>query len=237
MLQSELFLRTFKRRIEVKRTNLAEDFISILDRIEELTAGILTKRNFTGKKENLKFIFDALNDLADSINFCIEVIVPSRLRYYAFRDQLTDVFNRHYLREKVNELYNHPEKFPVGIIFVDLDDLKYVNDNFGHHVGDLYITQAAEILKNSVREKDYIFRFGGDEFLILIPNADETLINNILLRINKNLKEYNKLESLKFPLTFSIGTTLWKNPSEPFSKIIQKADEDMYKNKEKKNNN
>ena len=182
----------------------------------------------------MKFIFDALNDLADSINFSMKVIVPSRLRYYAFRDQLTDVFNRHYLREKINEFYNHPEEFPVGIIFVDLDDLKYINDNFGHHVGDLYITQAAEILKNSIRETDYIFRFGGDEFLILIPNADETLINNIVLRINKNLKEYNRSRNLKSPLGLSIGTTLWRNPSEPFSKIIQKADEDMKTKKKRK---
>ena len=231
--QSRLFLRALNRYYKAKRLGLEGECFNLLTRIEEIAAGNLVKRYFqsTGKRS---LLFEALNDLVDAVSFLVRVVAPDKLQYYAFRDHLTDTYNRHFLKEEVEFLKSHPEKFPVGVVFVDMDDLKKINDSYGHNAGDLYLRKAVEVIRASVRGGDLVFRIGGDEFVVLIPKANYSTLKKIAHRVKKNAALVSRLEKLKPPLSLSVGVALWRSPEEDFFKVLFLADKEMYKDKRTK---
>ncbi len=230
---AEKFLNAFRRRISLKEKR--DDCFLVLGRLEELIGWNFIKRFPPEDREDLQPLFDAFNDLIDSFHFFAELFVPSRIAYYAFRDPLTEVFNRHFLREQINFLKSRKEMFPIGIIYVDMDNLKLINDNFGHKFGDLYIKKLAEVLVSSIRGNDFVVRLGGDEFVIIVTKASEQILEKIANRIKNNIDRFN-LNSGKFlpyPLSVSIGWSLWKSPEDPFERALEEADLKMYENKRK----
>jgi PAS domain S-box-containing protein len=96
------------------------------------------------------------------------------IKHMAYHDQLTSLPNRYLLREKLNEFVRnsreHHENF--ALLFLDLDRFKAVNDTFGHEIGDKFLIEIAEKLKELVDESDIISRYGGDEFTILLSNSN-----------------------------------------------------------------
>jgi len=237
LFQANLFLNAFQRRVTIRRKKrFRSDYFLILNRIEELTAEHVVKRYPRYRNLGLRTIFEAFNDLADSINFLTTLVVPSKIKYYAFRDPLTDTYNRHFLNEQLKLLRRHKEMFPVGILFADIDDLKLINDTLGHKEGDRYIVRMVEVLKASLRGGDRIFRVGGDEFVVLIPRANEEIMEKILKRIKNNLEYLNKEEGLNPPLGISLGYAIWNSPEESFSEVLDKADKAMYAGKKRKSN-
>jgi diguanylate cyclase (GGDEF)-like protein len=228
-----LFLRTLNGFYKAKQLGLEEELFNLLSRIEEISAGNLVKRFFqTGGKTAL--LFEALNDLVDSVTFLLKVVAPDKLQYYAFRDPLTDVYNRHFLKEEIEFLKSQPEKFPVGLIFLDLDNLKKINDSFGHNVGDFYLKKAVEVIRSSLRGGDLIFRIGGDEFVVLIPKVSFSTLKKVAHRIKSNATLVSKMEKLSPPLSISVGYALWRSPKEDFFKVLFLADKEMYKDKRTK---
>lgn len=225
-----MFYRAFLRHLSLPK-NYPEELLRVLNRIEELIGWNFVKR-INGDGGALTHpLTDALNDLVDSVDFLVKNVVPRKIIYYAFRDPLTEVFNRYFLQEQIHFLSRNRENFPIGLIYLDLDRLKQVNDTFGHRVGDLYIQQFASILRSSVRKGDLVFRVGGDEFLILVPKASERLLNRIIYRIRNNTELVNRTGKLPVPLSFSSGWSLWTSPSEPFEIALERADRMMYLNK------
>jgi len=112
-----------------------------------------------------------------------------------------------------------------------MDNLKEINDKLGHKIGDLYLKKLSEALKASVRHSDIVFRLGGDEFLVLVPQLKEGALKKIERRIQKNINYLNRLEGLNPPLSASVGMSVWKSPDEPFLKAIESADLEMYQRK------
>ncbi|RUM45053.1 MAG: hypothetical protein DSY35_01265 [Desulfurobacterium sp.] len=234
LFQANLFLNAFQRRVRIRRRKrFRSDYFLILNRIEELTAEHVVKRYPRYRNLGLRTIFEAFNDLADSINFLTTLVVPGKIKYYAFRDPLTDTYNRHFLNEQLRLLRNHRDMFPVGILFADIDDLKLINDTLGHKEGDRYIVRMVEVLKASLRGGDRIFRVGGDEFIVLIPKANEEVMEKIIKRIRNNLNYLNEQEGLTPPLNVSLGFSLWNSPEEPFTEALDRADRAMYEEKKK----
>ena len=207
MFQSNLFLRAFRRRISILQdANFSKEYLMILNRIEDFIAGRYSKRYLPlDNNHRLEVIFDAFNDLADSINFFMSVVAPKRIKYLAFRDSLTDAYNRHFLMEHLRFLKNYSSRFPVGVIFVDMDDLKKVNDMLGHKAGDVYLTKLVEAVKGSIRSSDKVFRIGGDEFIILVPQANEEVLERIMDRIRRQIDYVNRVEEFNPPLSISMG--------------------------------
>ncbi|MEG1642476.1 MAG: diguanylate cyclase [Synergistaceae bacterium] len=144
----------------------------------------------------------------------------------AYCDLLTRLYNRRYFEQTLSKRLT--DKVDILLCMIDLDDLKSVNDTFGHSAGDEYLVAVAfELIKN-FRKSDVICRIGGDEFAIIFENCEENLILEKLSLVNKKLKSISN----KFLMSISYGVARADKENETsIDKIVGKADERMYKNK------
>lgn len=157
-----------------------------------------------------------------------------KLRYMGLHDTLTGLYNRAFFEDEIQRLESSGV-FPVGVIIVDADGLKIVNDQLGHAMGDDLLIRAARVLKKSVRGDDIVARIGGDEFAILMPNCDENILHQVLSRIESNISNENELNELNYILSLSSGGYTC-NLRGTLRDSIARADARMYeiKNKKKK---
>ena len=120
---------------------------------------------------------------------------------------------------------------------VDLDNFKDINDSFGHQLGDLTLIKVVESIKNSIRDKNKIYRFGGDEFIVLLPSVDVNTAFSIANRIVENIRSINSIYQLKgINVTASIGITEYDgndsaNKKNDIETILRRADQAMYQAK------
>ncbi|MEG6523762.1 diguanylate cyclase domain-containing protein [Desulfotomaculum sp. 1211_IL3151] len=148
------------------------------------------------------------------------------IRKAAITDNLTGLYNRKYVEQVWSDLVLGNK--PFGVIMLDVNALKYINDNHGHEAGDRLLINAANIICKSVRRTDYVFRFGGDEFLVLLPEADE----ETLAAIKQRIKSQNQVPTQEQPISvnLSIGICLSKEVNNA-GEIIPRADQRMYLDK------
>lgn len=171
--------------------------------------------------------------LTDIIRYEELVKYKDRLEYIGYHDSLTDLYNRAYVNKALKE-----EQFQrVAIFSMDIDGLKYVNDNFGHAEGDKLIASLADVLKSAFRETDIVARFGGDEFIALVRECDEELAASLKNRVTSLINKHNNSgvkEHLKIRL--SVGYVTSEKIVDDMSVLIKKADVKMYEEKRKKVN-
>lgn len=151
-----------------------------------------------------------------------------KIRYFTFHDSLTGLYNRLFAEEELKRL-DDGRHLPLSILFADLNGLKFVNDTFGHHRGDLVLQEATQILRNSCRESDIVSRFGGDEFLIILPSTPSSTLAEIAERINARSLEVQREDP--FFLGLSVGLATKNDPSQDLWAIIQEAEEHSYERK------
>lgn len=165
-------------------------------------------------------------------------LVQLELERLANFDMLTGLPNRNMFMHSFTKIISLAKRnnYMVGLLFIDLDDFKIVNDTYGHDVGDIIIKQAGERLKNCIRTSDFLIRMGGDEFLIILSKVREE--NDIVVvteRINKAFEEPFK-ERGEFCLGASIGISICPyNGSDP-DMLLSYADMAMYHSKDTKRN-
>ena len=151
-------------------------------------------------------------------------------------DELTGLYNRRrffVLTEQYLKLSVRTKK-KLLLLFIDMDNLKWINDHHGHNEGDQALIELANILKKTFRESDIIARIGGDEFVVLSESADEN--DEILMtRLYENIKDYNAKRSRRYNLSISVGATQF-DPNYPVSidELLSKADALMYAEKRRK---
>ena len=156
----------------------------------------------------------------------------NEIKYISYHDKLTGLYNRSYLEEEMERL-NVQRKLPISIIMADLNGLKLVNDSYGHHEGDKLLVHAADVLKNCCRKEDIVGRWGGDEFLIFLPETDQKEAKKIADRI-KHKSEKIKINNKKkgpIPLSMALGFAVKNSRNNDINEILNKAEDTMYKNK------
>ena len=162
-----------------------------------------------------------------------------KLAYLANHDNITGAYNRHYLSRMIPQEFNRSLRYghAIGFMMIDIDRFKEINDRFGHQQGDKVLKKIALFLKSQMRNVDKVIRYGGDEFLVVLPESKEEL-QNIKNRLDRQLKK-KKLDTGTdgIPLSLSIGMALWKpDNKENLEEVINLADRRMYEDKEKKQN-
>lgn len=149
------------------------------------------------------------------------------IQYIAFHDYLTGLYNRRFYEEELHRL-DVPRNLPMTIVMGDVNGLKLVNDSFGHEIGDILLQKVAQILKQHFRKDDIIARFGGDEFVILLPKTTASDTEKILERIHESLGK----ESINgVGLSVSFGRQTKIDESEAIEQITKGAEDKMYRNK------
>ncbi|MCR5690837.1 MAG: diguanylate cyclase [Eubacterium sp.] len=153
----------------------------------------------------------------------------------AFIDPLTGVYNRQYMLKtfRANEHIQKKNKIFAGISF-DLDDFKYINDNFGHLAGDSALQTFGKILREAVNLTDGIpFRIGGDEFMILTYASSEEEVDRLIEEVQNLVDTQNKTSKNKFTLKFSAGAAIfYPNQNDNIDSLMARMDEEMYRVKE-----
>ncbi len=151
------------------------------------------------------------------------------------RDPLTNLLTRRTLEEIfVNVLdISMITGEPFGVAFVDIDDFKKINDTYGHDAGDIVLKEITNTIKKNLRKSDYIFRYGGEEFVIIVPATDENTFYKILEKIRKKINQTPiKINGDTINVSVSIGGVIIKTKHViPLSKVIKKADKLMYQAK------
>lgn len=157
--------------------------------------------------------------------------LEEKLEYLSYTDSLTGVGNREYLKREVVKICKD-KKIPIGTIVLDIDNLKDVNDSYGHSKGDKLIVYVANILREVFIENSFISRVGGDEFVILLKNISEEYIKERLELLERKVLEKNKNVDIKIKV--SKGYYFSKEFCGDILNIIDKADFNMYIDKKNK---
>jgi diguanylate cyclase (GGDEF)-like protein len=154
-----------------------------------------------------------------------------RLEHLSITDKLTQTFNRIGIDNSINNELNRLKRYGqnFGIILLDVDYFKKVNDTFGHDVGDFVLKGIAEVLKKNTRATDIVGRWGGEEFLIICPETNEDNISKLaeLLRTHIEQHDFNPVDKV----TCSFGTTI-ANKDDDINSLLKKADSALYEAKE-----
>jgi diguanylate cyclase (GGDEF)-like protein len=150
-------------------------------------------------------------------------------------DTVTNVFSRSFLKDLLQGEVSRAERNnrPLSLLMTDLDNFKQVNDRYGHLMGDFVLSQIAGILKTCVRGSDYVIRYGGDEFLVVLPETDEKGATVVVSRINQKVAEWDHSNRVgDLPISLSLGLYVHAS-GQSAEQDVAEADARMYAAKQK----
>jgi len=174
------------------------------------------------------FAYRILHNLEVSIEEGIRLELQAEVsETKAMRDSLTGLCNRDFANKWLESKAKSKSK--VGVLFLDLDNFKKFNDNYGHHIGDEVLINISRRLQNSVRSRDYVCRYAGDEFIILIDDEDRSTIDEIGERIRLSLDSPMRVEGEdNLIVTGSIGIAVLGVHGKNQAEVLRSADSAMY---------
>ncbi|MHC1784634.1 MAG: diguanylate cyclase [Anaerolineaceae bacterium] len=174
--------------------------------------------------------------LADHLSLSLTNLkLRETLRSQSIRDPLTGLYNRRYMEESLGRELPRAirKKTPVGIIMMDIDHFKVFNDTYGHEAGDLVLRELGSLIQNHIRSEDIACRFGGEEFLLILPEANQ----EFTVKRAENIRELVKSMRIKYhrrflgTITVSLGVAIFPEHSSTGEGILHKADEALYQAK------
>ncbi len=182
-------------------------------------------------KERVKNLNKELENSKKSVEKLTEVLKASEK--IATTDLLTGALTRMAIFKHISDNIELSKRhnFPVSMLFLDIDNFKSVNDNYGHKAGDVVLKKIVESAINNIRKSDKFARFGGEEFLILMPHADLKAALVVAEKVRRNIESLQfQVNEKKFSVTISIGLARLDS-SDDTNILIEKADKAMYKSK------
>lgn len=156
-------------------------------------------------------------------------ISQNKIEYLSFHDKLTGLYNRAFFEEELKRL-DTARKYPLSLVYGDINGLKSINDRYGHQEGDRLLCEVARIIKICFRKEDLVARWGGDEFIIILPNTDIDSANEIIDRIN------SRCLVTKFkrkPVSIALGAATKFEQGMSIASVIREAENKMYEEKGK----
>jgi two-component system cell cycle response regulator len=177
-----------------------------------------------------------LGHMAKHLRFSLQHWQAQRL---SFLDDLTSLYNQKYMGHVLeNEIHRaQRERSKFSVLFMDVDYFKSVNDTRGHWVGSRLLVEVGRVVRNCIRKSDYAFRYGGDEFVVVLPATDATQAIVAAERIRAVVEKTEFLiEGEPVRLTLSIGLATYPDHAKTYKDIIKMADEAMYCGKNKSRN-
>jgi diguanylate cyclase (GGDEF)-like protein len=185
------------------------------------------RRNFSSFEVRLAELFASQAALAIVTRSYIE-----KIHKLAIMEGLTGLYNQSYFYQRLEEELARASrsKYPLSILFMDVDGLKDINDTRGHLTGDKVLKLIARNIKSNIRKMDIAFRYGGDEFVVILPQADQDKAFLVAERIREKIKK------MPFSLGLSIGIASFPQDAKKLRELLDKADQAMYQAKQKGGN-
>lgn len=183
-----------------------------------------TYKNFTETDMRI------LSSIASFTSIAIENgFLYKKVEDLAMVDSLTGINNRYYFNEVLSHEIEQVKRYKktMSLLMLDVDNLKVINDSFGHMMGDNVLSALADILKASVRESDYLSRFGGDEFVIIMPEATEDEAFVLAKRIQDTIEKWNIKQTTE-GLKLSISIGIQEGRLENIDEILLNTDRELY---------
>jgi diguanylate cyclase (GGDEF)-like protein len=220
----------------------AVDYITKPFNTIELQARIKTHLELKKVRDDLKQSNKQLQEVNTALQAANQLItvknqmlkeMMEQLEYAAKVDALTGLFNRRYAVEKIEEEVARQQRNQKSFSFLmaDIDFFKKVNDTYGHDGGDHVLKAISQMMQQTIREQDWLARWGGEEFLMLLPESDlaEAMLvaERIRQKIEENVIDYQKM---KIAVTITLGVATYDG-TEPVEQIIKKADNALYDGK------
>jgi len=226
MIDSEDYYKQVERYAEqIRNTSNADEIIRILDVVLSETRGLRFSDEVFAAQEQVKCAEQKIESLRSELE---------QLRGLVQTDQMTGAFNRRGLddifkREAARADRNAQS---LGVVLIDLDNFKQINDNLGHQYGDSVLINLVSVAKETLRPSDIVARFGGEEFVVLLPDVEMEDALTIISRLQNNLAKIFSIQVDKqlIPITFSAGIAI-RSFGEHQNSVTSRADKALYQAK------
>jgi len=234
MEKTDLFLNATETRAELKIPKDPSRYMdlhvtTLYEEGQLLNGRLMVFRDISESKQvekRLRYVNDRLQGQLIEIG-----LLQSKLREQAIRDPLTDIFNRRYLDETLDRELSRAgrENYPVCVIMIDIDHFKRVNDTYGHEAGDLVLKAIAETLSEQSRRGDFACRYGGEEFVVALPNMTLETAHERAEDLRKSLNRLRvPYEYYSLSVTISMGIACFPENGLTRNAILRAADQAMY---------
>ncbi len=199
-------------------------------RIKDRSEHLILEKIQVVKHQSKSYYLYMLEDITESRK------LVDRYRYLAMHDALTGLANRSLAKDRFSHALLNSVRAgeKLGVLLCDLNEFKQVNDQYGHHVGDLFLIEVGKKLVELVREGDTVARIGGDEFLIIIERLQsEDELDHLVQKINKQLQISFDIDGQTIDARVSIGDAISPQDGMTYENLLKVADHKMYREKER----
>ncbi len=196
------------------------------------TFGLYTKSTRSPTDHELKLALEAARLASVAVE---RDRAERKIRYLANHDVLTGLPNRQEFKTKLEEKVSESDRtgVPVAVVFVDLDNFKFVNDSFGHAIGDQVLMIVAERIMSVHDGAHQAIRFGGDEFVLIVDRdtAEKAALNEFMARLRDEITKTIQIDDLSFHVTCSIGAACYPQDADSAAQLLRNADKAMFEAK------
>jgi len=224
-------VKALTKKYEVSHKIEVNELLDNQNKLEKLRIGDVHKQQ---QEQQRLFILIIATIVVFILLFLRQLKVRKKLLFLTKTDSLTGILNRAGLFVKGQKLVqvSHQQQLELSILLFDIDHFKLINDDFGHHVGDLVLEKIAQLVSETMRARDVFSRLGGEEFVILLPDTNRDKAKAIAVRVLEKIASYDFSElGVDRPITLSIGVANLKDTKAIFDDVLHAADLAMYQAK------